>query len=299
VFGVDENGYGPLLGPMIVTGVVLDVEDRASLSLKDFLQLGITDSKVIYKRSVRSYAWGEALSLSLFQNLGRMCRGFVDIVDGFGVGRGLLNRERLCSDLCFKNIPLPIWFMGKCLPNVYKDLEALGIWLKQLFINILCPLEFNKMIKKTGSKCMVDFLMSGEIFSRFESGHYKGFCGKVGGVKDYKKYIGALGRFEVSRILREDFEESIYLIEGGDVSFEISFKRGADGIFLPTALASIIGKYIRELAMLSINRFFGRGGALPNVTGYRDQKTKTFVQATRHLRMMVSGFQDMCFLRIR
>jgi len=77
---------------------------------------------------------------------------------------------------------------------------------------------------------------------------------------------------------------------------EIHFVRDGDALHLPVAVASMIGKYLRELAMDRLAAALGAGHDPPS--GYRDQRTKAFVRESAALRAAL-GLPDSCFLRER
>ncbi len=49
---------------------------------------------------------------------------------------------------------------------------------------------------------------------------------------------------------------SRYILSRAGSKVTVSFATEADGRFLPVALASMLAKYVRELLMLRLNRFF-------------------------------------------
>ncbi|MBM4111732.1 MAG: hypothetical protein FJ254_10365 [Phycisphaerae bacterium] len=60
------------------------------------------------------------------------------------------------------------------------------------------------------------------------------------------------------RILQEDEEHSHYVLTIGDRPVRVSFDVGAESAHLPIALASMAAKTVRELCMERLNRFFMR-----------------------------------------
>jgi len=68
---------------------------------------------------------------------------------------------------------------------------------------------------------------------------------------------------------QEDEIESRYRLEGSDGTLVISFTVDAEAVHLPVALASMTAKYVRELWMQRLNRFFtSRVEGLEPTAGY-------------------------------
>lgn len=70
-------------------------------------------------------------------------------------------------------------------------------------------------------------------------------------------------------IIREDDEESTYRIDSERGPVVISFTVGGESTHLPIALASMTAKYVRELCMIRLNRWFAqRVDGLAPTAGY-------------------------------
>ncbi len=121
-------------------------------------------------------------------------------------------------------------------------------------------------------------------------------CGKVGGMSDYARFFGPLaGRLHVC--LEQKRERSAYHFPGLG---ELSFVQDADASHPLVMLASIVGKYVRELLMGNINRFYiqelGTKDEPPKTcSGYHDPVTGAFVKQTaavrKRLRIVGSCFE--------
>jgi ribonuclease HII len=75
----------------------------------------------------------------------------------------------------------------------------------------------------------------------------------------------------------------------------VSFIRDGDAAHLPIAVASMIGKYARELAMRDLNTLL----QTPNTrqtSGYHNKITTAFVEKSKKRREAI-GLEDKCFLR--
>jgi ribonuclease HII len=85
-----------------------------------------------------------------------------------------------------------------------------------------------------------------------------------------------------------------YVVDGlGEIRFEVD----ADARHLPVSLASIVGKYIREVCMLRIGEFYRREvPGLKLASGYHDPVTRQFIVETRQARRHLGIVSD-CFHR--
>ena len=78
---------------------------------------------------------------------------------------------------------------------------------------------------------------------------------------------------------------------------KISFLQNGEEKEFPVALSSLFGKYIREIFMKRINKFFQNyNPKLKPVSGYRDSLTKGFIEETEGLRKKLKVSKE-CFLR--
>jgi len=124
-------------------------------------------------------------------------------------------------------------------------------------------------------------------------GELRAICGMVGGIRNYTAKMRHLPAAGV-RPARASGGTLAYEVCGvGHVRFEID----ADSNHLPVALASMVGKYVRELWMERQNRFYrGHDDTLAEVSGYHDPVTQRFVVASTALRGTL-GIADACFRR--
>jgi hypothetical protein len=117
-------------------------------------------------------------------------------------------------------------------------------------------------------------------------------CGKVGGIGNYPKFFGPLaGRLHTA--LEQSPARSTYRLPGLGT---LSFVRDVDAVDPLVMLASLVGKYLRELLMGRIaRRYAADAGAQPPPSGYHDPRTAQFVQRTaaarRRLRVPSTCFE--------
>src|SRR5262249_40637520 len=102
------------------------------------------------------------------------------------------------------------------------------------------------------------------------------------------------GRLHV--VLEESRARSAYHFPGVG---EIAFVRDGDDSDLCVALASMVGKYVREALMARVVRFYrDHDPELPDASGYHDPMTSTFIARTALVRKK-RQVPDHCFERRR
>ena len=118
-------------------------------------------------------------------------------------------------------------------------------------------------------------------------------CGKVGGFGKYGGAFGPLGG-RLHSVLEEGRARSAYHFPGVG---EIAFVRDADATDLCVAMASMVGKYLREALMARVVRFYrDEQPDLPDASGYYDPVTTRFIEATSLVRAR-REVPDRCFER--
>jgi len=304
--GIDENGLGPLLGPLIVTGALSSMTHEGCRPLRgaDPGAPRLVDSKRIF--SQRTLRGGEALALALIEvfngarpsSLGEL----LTVLRCESAGpfpppcrRGLVVPFCLSSDF-----ELPLWCTGEeaagAAASLRPRLEEAGLREGCIVSAVWCPNLLNARLAEGVNKFTVDlraFLDVARVLGS-RGGGIDVVAGKVGSRADY----GAeLERFfgEPPRLLRRGRQESAY--EVGD--FRLRFILDADDAFVHVSIASIVGKYVREVFMEAVARFAaGCCGPGRRPSGYRDVVTKAFVRRVRPA-LLASGVDPACFERLR
>jgi hypothetical protein len=306
--GIDENGLGPLLGPLVVTGALSSMTHEGCEPLRGAARGAprLVDSKRIF--SQRTLRGGEALALAL-----------IEIFNGarpssMGELLTLLRCESagpfpppcrlgLVAPFCLSSdLELPIWCTreeaAEAASALGPRLEEAGLCEGCIVSAVWCPNLLNGRLSEGVNKFSVDlraFLDVARVLgSRGAGGGIDVVAGKVGSRADY----GAeLERFfgEPPRLLRRGRQESAY--EVGD--FRLRFVLDADDAFVHVSIASIVGKYVREVFMEAVSRFSAAlCGPGRRPSGYRDVVTKAFVRRVRPA-LLASGVDPSCFERLR
>lgn len=269
VVGIDENAYGPILGPMTVTGVLLDVPEPPFIYL-DLNQLnppkGLRDSKKVFTRSESSYSLGEIVALSLITSAGGEVTNFRELLE-FVSDTSRLKESELISALDLE-LHLPLWAKHIDPSPITHWFETMEIEVKDIRVDIVTAKEFNELLKSSGSKSTLDFWKFMDVMSALPDFDLA-MCGKLGGTRYYGRLFEGIG-VNVTAI-QETRGISSYRVADGR---EIHFILNGDERFLPIAMASIVGKYVREVFMFLMNKLVGHDEPVPWASGYRhDAKT--------------------------
>jgi hypothetical protein len=287
------------MGPLVVTGVLGRGNHPFVLS-KDS---EIKDSKIMFvSGEKKSYEQVEKISLGLFF----LVHGFVpERAEDFIEQTSL--EKNCCSvspDICFKNLPvLPGWTSKDKIFQFINEFRAYLAGQKFDILgmksSILCPRSFNKFFdeNRSASKSYLDYLHYGKIIKNFfrQNDCMKIQAGKIGGLKNYASLL----RYSFSdcglQTKQEKPEISTYLLCRETKQMEVNFIQDVESKYFLPALASIVGKYVRELFIYSINLSLGNKNS---VSGYRDHKTRDFIRKVLP-DLPVLGVAQKCLLRER
>jgi ribonuclease HII len=301
VVGVDENGLGPRLGPLIATAITLEVAcyERAPLRRLG-ARVGITDSK--QTSGFGQMAAAEGLALALLETLhGRAPADMDELLDLVSIDDlGALRSP--CPAAAFAqcwshDVRLPTF--GGDIARGRKQLARLakhGVRCVAARSTVACAGVVNSEMRRLGSRTTVDLSLFERLVLEARANaaiDLEIVLGMVGGIRDYTRYFDRLQSYEVSPLGRTRLATA-YQVEGiGRLSFEID----ADARHLPVGLASMLGKYVRELCMERQNRFYTQHQAdLPRPSGYYDPVTRRFIAESRALRTRLA-IVDACFER--
>ena len=301
--GVDENGLGPQLGPLVATSVVLEVSRYPRLALRDRgLGLGLTDSK--QTGGFGRMGFTESVALALVERGGAGLRTSVnDFLDGVAPKSRQRLRARCPDDpsaaQCWGvDLPLPMFggdaAYGKELLDQLVGRSKLRIIDVQS--RVACAGMLNAKLSVGRNKLAVDLELFEDLIASVHGRHGSPLlviCGMIGGIRDY---AARFSRFDSNRVqaLANRRGQRRYAVDGlGELRFEVD----ADAQHLPVALASIVGKYVREVCMRRIGEFYQQDlPGLKLASGYHDPVTMRFIEATERSRRRL-GIAPDCFRR--
>ena len=303
VMGVDENGLGPRLGPLVATSVALDTPryTRAALSERG-LALGLTDSKETGGFGRMGFI--ESVALALLRRGGAGLPASSDVLldqvspDSRRRLRACCPNDRTAEQCWAVDLPLPAFGGDASYGDVLLDrlVGRSSLRIVDVQSRVACAGVLNAKLAAGKNKLAVDLELFEDLISSVRSRHGSPLlvvCGMIGGIRDY---ASRLSRFEPHRVesLVGRRGQRRYAVDGvGEIRFEVD----ADARHLPVALASMVGKYVREICMRRIGEFYRQGNSeLKLASGYHDPVTTRFIEATELSRRRLGIALD-CFRR--
>jgi ribonuclease HII len=303
--GIDENGLGPRLGPLVVTAVAArvagDGHKRVETRPRGALRERLGDSKrlVTYGDSALGEAWARAIA----SREGRPAPGSPDdLVRSLSLDEPSVLRAP-CPDAhgdqCWAVAGDTFSAEPELVTAVRADLEKLergGVSILYARSIITCSRRLNDGVARGLTRFHVD-LHSMErlaLDARARAGEdVIAICGKVGGFNRYPPAFGPLnGRLHA--VASEGRARSEYSVPGLG---RIAFVRDAEDKHVLVAMASLVGKWVRDLLMARIVRYHRIDDPeLPDASGYHDPVTTRFIAATRLTRAR-RALPDDCFER--
>lgn len=302
---------GPQLGPLVVTAVRVQMSSYQRARLRRLgLYAGIGDSKQV--SAFGKMAWCEAIALAAVERAtGTLAPDIDSLLDLVSLEprKMLVGRcPKASYAQCWSaEVLLPVWANehGKELEQARRVMARMAGWgveLEYVASRVVCVRHFNDAFADVGSKTTVDLRQMQALLEDSsshsarvdESGEdHRAVCGMVGGIRSYPKFWS--DRDALSTIA-ESRKRCAYRFGRYQ---ELSFEVAADDRHMPVALASMVGKYIRELWMLRQNRFYQDVEAgVPAASGYHDPVTRTHIARTARARKRL-GIAKSCFLRVR
>jgi ribonuclease HII len=276
IIGIDEAGYGPNLGPFVMTAVACRLpDDDAGCDLWKRLdrvvrrdddpeddRLLVADSKVVYTparglSSLETAVLGASApgrpngSLPLADYLDHLCpsthdelrreawyRGTTPLPTEATAGACRLARERFSEILQTENISI----------GLVRSITV-------------CPERFNALTEQAGSKgAVLQHGLAELVRACWElAGDGEGqafFIDKHGGRNTYAAMLQDAVPEGMIVAVQESAARSVYRVHGLQRDVRWTFQPRADAEHFCVALASMVSKYVREVLMAEFNRFW-------------------------------------------
>ena len=142
-----------------------------------------------------------------------------------------------------------------------RAMDAAGARCVLLACRMIPAEELNRQVAKMGTKASVNLC---SVMWRIEAlwrgwpeSHPRVVVDRLGGRIHYRRSLSVCFPGARIRVLAEGPALSRYRLQRNGSLLTVSFGPHAEDAHLPVALASMIAKYVRDLMMLRMNRFFG------------------------------------------
>jgi len=300
--GIDENGLGASLGPLVVTAVIAEVSRKGARAIDNWnpemhAEVLGDSKKLVRHGDVRlGEAWARVLTSELLEAPSKL----VELLSHVPVSR--------LQQRCPKQAQMQCWnakydeFLAEeellsLVRSELRALHALGIRPLRVASRLVCTSELNARLNESENRFLVDLHSMEELIAgAFDSLNRPlgVVCGKVGSMGSYTRYFHKLNERD-PEVVGEAKDLSHYRFANHG---SVKFVRDADATDPLVMLASLVGKYLRELFVSRIGGHFGRRvHLLRKPSGYHDPVTAEFVETTSEYRRK-SAFPSSCFERM-
>lgn len=320
LIGTDEAGYGPNLGPLVISASVWQVsEGLRGEDLFDRLRhviagsiaeadghvpprVVMADSKILYHSGgdLRHLERGLWAAWAL---LGHQPRSWRDV-------------WKILATEATDEFDASPWFNafdallpGDCAaldwpdhaPRMLEGLWGEGVRFIALRSRAVFPQEFNRLLDFYGSKgTLLSHLtleLIAQIMQPFDAGPIAVVCDKHGGRNCYAPLLAEHFPDGMIEVHGESRHQSVYHFGPAGRRTEFCFRTNAESC-LPAALASMASKYLRELAMRAFNEFWlSRVPGLAPTAGY-PQDARRFMTAITPVQREL-GIDDNLIWRVK
>jgi hypothetical protein len=288
LIGTDEAGYAPNLGPLVVSASVWQVDEQPQTDLYKRLKAVICKSPPRSGRSGRLAIADSKLLYSPAQGLKVLERGVLAALALVNHCPGdWLDAWQLLDPASLAELPSLPWHvdydlrlplaadaedLASLVPRLRSGFDRAGVRLVAVHSRAVFPDQFNRSTVQYGTKSealsRLTLELLGQSLAHCAGERVLAVCDKHGARNQYGRLLQQQFPDLLVEVHGEGAAESIYRWGPSETRIEVRFRPGAEA-FLPTALASMTSKYLRELAMRAFNDFWcGHVQGLAPTAGY-------------------------------
>ena len=302
--GADENGLGSRLGPMVVTAVLAEADEAGerflSRKLPKRMRGELDDSKRLMSHT--DIGIGEAWARLLTGDTASTPAQLFEQLSLEGSARLQQPCPKNAGPQCWAERGESFCASDAQRKAVRKHLDTFaksGVRISVVQSSVVCTGQLNDNRARGINRFVSDLHAMERLLLALRSragGPLHAVCGKVGGIGAYAKFFGPLAGWLHATIVEGQAESAYQFPQLG----RVRFVRDADARAPLVMLASLVGKYVRELFMSRIaGHYPGHDDpSLPRPSGYHDPVTAGFVDRTALLRKR-RRMPDHCFERDR
>ena len=275
--GIDEAGYGPMLGPLCVGCSVFSIPDHdpekgapnlwqtlksavARKSTDKKKRIAIEDSKELVVQGVEQHERIRHLERGVLAFASRLCdlpSCDGDFLRAMGVSTF---RQPWYDSISAMPMTHSADELRIACAMLHRALARTGINIEMMRCEAIDADTFNEQVSLTGSKATINFAaamrLADCVWRRWERDNPRIVVDRQGGRTHYLQDLQHNFPDAELAILEESERTSRYQLSRHGSTMTISFVTESESLHLPAALASMTAKFTRELLMIRMNRYF-------------------------------------------
>jgi hypothetical protein len=300
---MDEAGFGPNLGPLVVTVTAWEVPGapaafdfwstlahvitQAPSAAGEDGKLHVADSKRVYSPA-RGLAPLEEAVLSMLNCRDSAASTLSDLWSQLTAQTRGDSAAEPWFDQAGLALPLPISARPDRIAQqsaaIREALARCGVVFRGVRTDIVLTERFNTLTHSLESKgaalSHISLRLLRSVWDPERDESVLILADKHGGRNGYQAFINEVIDGRMLLCVREERERSGYRVGGAELRFEARAER-----HFPVAVASMVSKYVRELAMEAFNRFWMRH--VPGIT-----PTKGYPTDAKRFRREIAAVQQ-------
>lgn len=275
ILGIDEAGYGPLLGPLVVASTLWEADApeadgwerlAAAVSQKadrTAARLHVADSKEVFDRK-RGPSVLERSVLAFTRAAGHQISNAAELLQEVADWSHCRSALPWYAELA--SLPLPLDPHGSAYEGIAQRLAstmaAAHYRCVGLHAAVMPEDHYNQRVEQTGNKAAI--LLESVLRLIDQAGRRAGatplyiHVDRLGGRSDYRRVLMQAFPEHHLAVLATGDACSAYRLTCGTAAWTIDFSVGGENHHLPIALASMLAKYLRELLMTRFNAYWNQ-----------------------------------------